>query len=196
MKKTLIITTLAVGLVLAAPAKAAIYNYSTYIGNGIGAANVTVDTAQRTASFTGRNINLTFGDRDLANFRGGNLQTSDRTPTYLTDSVSGTFRRNGISYTALQSSRPKRTQFELASNRSFVWFYGRDRWGRILDFDGKGNYTRFTGSSGGSTSSSGGTPVPAPGMLGLLGLGLAGLAFGRRRNARKVKSVNGELTFA
>jgi len=46
-----------------------------------------------------------------------------------------------------------------------------------------------SGSSGSSTgghtttttSSSGGTQVPEPGMLGMFGLGLAGIAFARRR---------------
>lgn len=45
------------------------------------------------------------------------------------------------------------------------------------------------GSSGGSTSSSGGstsggTQVPEPGMVGILGLGLIGMAYARRRRAR------------
>lgn len=40
-----------------------------------------------------------------------------------------------------------------------------------------------TSTSGGSSggSSSGGTDVPEPGMLGMMGLGLVGLAYARRR---------------
>ena len=42
-----------------------------------------------------------------------------------------------------------------------------------------------TTSSGGSTTSSGGTSVPEPGMLGMLGLGLIGVGYARRRRTRK-----------
>jgi hypothetical protein len=41
-----------------------------------------------------------------------------------------------------------------------------------------------TSSGGTSSSSSGGTDVPEPGMLGMMGLGLLGLAYARRRKAR------------
>jgi hypothetical protein len=47
-----------------------------------------------------------------------------------------------------------------------------------------GGSTTTSSTSGGSTttsSSTGGTDVPEPGMLGLMGAGLAGLAFVRRR---------------
>lgn len=44
-----------------------------------------------------------------------------------------------------------------------------------------GTTTTSGGSSGGS---SGGTDVPEPGMLGMMGLGLVGLAYARRRKAR------------
>ena len=56
---------------------------------------------------------------------------------------------------------------------------------RYQSITGAGNVTSATGagtitSSGGST---GGTPVPEPGMIGLFGLGLIGLAMARRRQA-------------
>lgn len=41
-----------------------------------------------------------------------------------------------------------------------------------------------TTSGGTTSSSSGGTDVPEPGMLGMMGLGLLGLAYARRRKAR------------
>ena len=56
---------------------------------------------------------------------------------------------------------------------------------RYQSITGAGSVTSATGagtitSSGGST---GGTPVPEPGMIGLFGLGLIGLALARRRQA-------------
>ena len=44
-----------------------------------------------------------------------------------------------------------------------------------------------TSTSGGSTTTSGGTPVPAPGMLGLFGMAILALGFGRRRRFKKRK---------
>lgn len=178
MKKTLIITGIAATLAAQSPAQAAIYDYNAYINNGIGNAKVTVDSTAGTATYTGRNIDLTVTSNKLKGFTGANRNT-----TYLASDISGTFTRYGRTYNAYQSTRPKYTQIALSGNSNFLWTYGRDRWGRTFDFDGKGKL-RYTGSTGGST---GGTPVPAPGVLGLLGLGVAGLAFGRRRKALKAK---------
>ncbi|SFG13308.1 PEP-CTERM protein-sorting domain-containing protein [Novosphingobium sp. CF614] len=41
-----------------------------------------------------------------------------------------------------------------------------------------------TTTSGGTTTTSGGTDVPEPGMLGMMGLGLLGLGYARRRKTR------------
>ena len=48
-----------------------------------------------------------------------------------------------------------------------------------------GTTTTSTTSGGSSGGSSGGTSVPEPGVLGMMGLGLIGLAVARRRKTRR-----------
>jgi hypothetical protein len=185
MKKALYTAAILGGMMMTAPASAAIYTYETNIGNGIGQTQVTIDTTAQTATFAGNNINLVMSDSNLSSWT---PDLSTYGSTYRADSMTGTFTRNGITYNAYFSSSPKHTQFRLGDNYSFLWMYGRDQWGRIFDFDGKGTSTTYTSTTGGSTTS--GTPVPAPGALGLLGLGLAALGFGRfGRRRRKATAL-------
>lgn len=57
---------------------------------------------------------------------------------------------------------------------------------RYQSITGAGN---ITSASGAVTSSSGGTPVPEPGMLVLFGIGAAAVAFGRRRKAAPARAL-------
>ena len=66
---------------------------------------------------------------------------------------------------------------------------------RYQSITGAGNVTSATGagtvtSSGSTGGSTGGTPVPEPGMIGLFGLGLIGLAMTRRRQAPRGRSLH------
>lgn len=86
----------------------------------------------------------------------------------------------------------KKTAIVLAIATTALWAAPASA---TFSFWGSGSHSHYPGcghdggdtggTSGGETdptgSSSGGTSVPEPGMLGMFGLGLAGLAFARRR---------------
>lgn len=156
---------------------------------------VTFDTTAGTVSYVGGNTNVTFGGADLSNFanRGSNDQ-------YFFSSASGVISANGRTFEANANQQP-RIRF-LNNGNIDLWAGGFDADGRRRNVDIDGSLTPFTpppvtSTSTGGLSSTGGTPgtppaggsggtdVPAPGILGLLGLGLAGLAFGRRRKTAK-----------
>lgn len=155
---------LAASIAASAPASAAVYNYNTYIGNGIGRATLTIDTIAGTASYKGGNIDVTMTGNSIKNFQGG---TRPDYKYFRVDDIQGTFTRYGRTYTAYPSTSPKHTSFAIGFDSSsstpqnFFWTYGRDSWGRTLDFDGKG--WNSTSSTGGSTSTGGTTTSTSTG---------------------------------
>jgi len=144
MIKTASATAIAM-IALAAPASATVFNYESTIGNGIGDTNIAIDSTTGTARLTGDNINLTLQGASLIGFDG-----TDVYQAYETDSIDGTFTRNGTTYDAFQSSEPKHTQLALGNDFSFLWTFGTDPNGNTFDFDGKGNLTLASTTPGGT----------------------------------------------
>jgi hypothetical protein len=167
MKKIAITMAAAAATVaIATPASADLFTYTQTNGDIL-----TVDTHNNRGSLVGRNINATFTG-DFSGFTGGSRPTG----RFALDSVSGTRQFNGVSATP----NPQHQQFLIFgqrgnSRRTNLW----TNWGDPVI---GGDYISFINSFTQSPS----TPVPAPGMLGLFGLGLAGLGFAHGR--RKYKS--------
>ena len=170
-------TTAIVAAALASPASAAIYNYN--MSNG---AVMTINTATASGSMIGSGIDATFSGAGLASFAGGfNL------PSFMTNisiDPSSTRVVGGVTYSPNTNHQQMLETGAAAGGSNVVnlWSY----WGlpacpscsNLL-----GDYLVTAVSS-----SSGGTAVPEPGMIGLFGLGAAGLLVSRRR-ATKVRAT-------
>jgi len=183
----------ATALTLAAPANAAVFTYDAVIGNGIGAAKLVIDGDAGTARYSGTNIDLTLSGDSFKGFDGA----AGSKQTLRADAIDGTFTRNGTTYDAYASTRPKHTLLQISADSNFLWTYGKDGNGRTFDFDGKGSLSLVSscqtacgggsssgGSSSGGGTSSGGGQVPAPAPLALIAaMGLFG-AWRRKKIAK------------
>ena len=158
---------------LSNPASAALFTYNQTNGDVL-----TIDNQSGIGTLKGANINTTFTSDDFKTFQGGAKPSG---LMFILATLDGTRTVGGVAY----ADNPSHTQKLLFESRGRVnlWSY----WGNPVV---AGDYITTIGSYTPPT------PVPAPGILGLFGLGLAGLAFGRRRKALKVNSVNGKLSFA
>ncbi len=168
MMKTLkigIASLMAAGTMMAAaPASATIFEYG--FGNGD---RLAIDTETQTATWVGTNINTTMTSPDFANFTGGENPNLMATLT----SLDGTRIINGNTYTDnplnINTSHPQKL-IGYGTGKFNLWaWWGPNREG--------GDYVRTATSYSVSE-------VPAPGMLGLFGLGLAALGFRARRRRK------------
>ncbi|MEE9432955.1 MAG: PEP-CTERM sorting domain-containing protein [Sphingorhabdus sp.] len=160
---------------------------TTYIYKQNNGAVLTLDTANNRGTLIGRDINVSFTSSDLANFTGGAKPSG----SFTLDNLDGYRKIRGRRY----YDNPSHTQKLIISDngRTNLWSHWgtTPRYGDYITYVRK-YYPPTTGSSGGSTStggstgggSTGGTDVPAPGMLALFGLGAGALAFRRRRNKK------------
>lgn len=181
MIKTLCATAAALSaLTVAAPASAAVY----FLGMENGT-HVTIDTDRATGSWIGSQINATFSGAGLANFSVGEpgANGSINLPLFAADvTVSPGSTITGNDGTSYHPNPVQQQMFKVeAGNVLNLWSF----WGTTAcpTCQNIGDYrvAAINVRSSSWPSSSGGTEVPEPGMLGLLGFGLAGLALIRRR---------------
>ncbi len=194
------VAALSVALATTGIAHANTFSYDTQFGG----ANVrlTIDTVAGTASYVGGGTNVTFSGANFSSFT--SIDTND---LFRFTSVSGVVNDNGRVFTPVIDNRTGRARLRFRNNgASEIWSGALNEDGRRVNFDidsgpltlapvpssststgGLGS-TGGVGSTGGNPtggSTGGGTDVPAPGAIALLGLGMAGLAFGRRRRKNK-----------
>jgi len=157
-KPLLFVTAAAAAVTLSNPASAALFTYTQTNGDIL-----TIDSTTNSGSLKGTNIDVTFTSNDFASFTGG---ANPGNLTFVLATLDGTRTVGGIAYT----DNPSHTQKLIFSKngRTNLWSW----WGNPII---AGDYITYIG---GYTPP---TPVPAPGVIGLFGLGLAGLWMSRRR---------------
>lgn len=177
-KLALFAATAVAAITLSNPASAALFTYSTTSGT------LTIDNVSGIGTLKDAAVNATFTSPDFLGFQGGTQPATTTNLTFVLTALTGTRIINGVSYTP----NPQHQQVLklYTTNAINLW----SNWGNPAV---GGDYVTYIT---GYTPPKPGTPVPAPGILGLFGLGMVGLAFGRRRKAAKINSVSGNISFA
>lgn len=158
----------------AMPASAAIYTY-TMTNNSV----LSIDSTAQSATFAGADINASMTSAAFAAFPGGALPNF----TAVLSSLDGTRLINGQQVTdnPLYATTTHPQKLIMSGDNVNLWAW----WGNpIVGGDYLTKIKSYT-----FNSTTGGTSVPEPGMLGLLGAGLAGLALARRNRRRAPKAA-------
>jgi len=166
MKKLLAAAAAFAVVATATPASAAIYTY-TMTNNSV----LSINSDTTSATFKGANIDASMTSAAFATFPGGALPVF----TAVLSSLDGTRLIGGNWVTDnpkdVNTTHPQKLIIQGKNVNLWAW------WGNPII---GGDYlTEIKSYSVNSTS--GGTSVPEPGMLGLFAAGLAGLAFARRK---------------
>ncbi|MEO0463980.1 MAG: PEP-CTERM sorting domain-containing protein [Pseudomonadota bacterium] len=166
--KTAAIALAATSIAVAAPASATIFEYNMTNGDVL-----TIDTANGSGTWKGSSIDQSFTG-DFSSFQGG------PNPSFMGELTSLTGFRiiGGKQVTATNFNNGRFHPFKLktkSGNRFNLWAW----WGDPVV---SGDYVRKIGSFKVIPP----VDVPAPGALGLFGLALVALGFGRRRRKAAV----------
>lgn len=151
-------------LAVSNPASAALFTYTQTNGDIL-----TIDSTKNSGSIKGSNIDVTFTSTAFSNFKGGAKPSG----MFNLDTLDGTRTVRGTAYTD-NPSHQQVLKFLNGGTKVNLWSW----WGNPIV---AGDYITYVADYTPPSTSSGGTPVPAPGILGLLALALAGLGFSRRR---------------
>lgn len=167
MFKTAAIAMAATATLAAAPASATIFEYDMSDGDIL-----TINTDTGTGTWIGDDMNVAFAGDELKSFQGGD------NPSFMftLSSMTGTRTIHGVDYTPTRQNGSRFHPWMLktaSNNRINLWSW----WGNPVV---AGDYVR-------GISDFRVVDVPAPGVLGLFGLALVALGFGRRR--RRIKAA-------
>jgi hypothetical protein len=173
-KPALFVAAAAAAVTLSNPAAAALFTYNQTNGDIL-----TIDNTNNIGALKGSNIDVTFTSADFASFTGG---ANPSGLTFVLATLDGTRTVRGVAYT----DNPSHTQKLIfgRNGRTNLWSY----WGNPVV---AGDYITYIG---GYTPP---TEVPAPGVMGLFGIGLAGLWMSRRRRKTiKAQALKANAAFA
>ena len=164
---------MAAGLAAAAaatPASADIFEYTMSNGDVL-----TINTETASATMVGANINATMTSSDFATFQGGEAPQF----SFILDSLDGTRLIRGQQVTDnelnINTTHPQKLiSYGGSRGRVNLWAWWGDP---IIGGDYITYITSYTAQ------------VPAPGALGLMVLGLGGVAFSRRRKKQAKRAA-------
>lgn len=156
-------------MVAAAPASATIFEYEMSDGDIL-----TINTDNGTGSWIGDDMNVSFAGDELRSFQGG----ANPSFMFTLSDMTGTRTIRGQDFTPTRQNGSRFHPWMIkttSNNRINLWSW----WGNPVV---AGDYVR--GIAGYRV-----VDVPAPGVLGLFGLALVALGFGRRRKRIKAATA-------